>query len=111
MTMKQKPQLGKGMAALLGGGPIGAHTGRALHEPVSQQQPQQTRTVVEHQPMLVPLEKIITNKAQPRKIFKEKRSALSISEVKEKSHAINQNFIQNLLPKIYQKDSGKIFSL
>lgn len=83
MTMKQKPQLGKGMAALLGGGPIGAHTERTLHEPVSQQQPQQTRTVVEHQPMLVPVEKIITNKAQPRKIFKEKDLLELAESIKE----------------------------
>ncbi|MES2962039.1 MAG: 5-formyltetrahydrofolate cyclo-ligase [Pseudomonadota bacterium] len=54
---------------------------------------------------------ITSLKQAQRKIFREKRSNLSSLEVKEKSHAINQNFIQNLLPKIYQKNSGKIFSL
>jgi 5-formyltetrahydrofolate cyclo-ligase len=54
----------------------------------------------------------ITSKKQAlRKIFKEKRSSLSALEVEEKSRAISQNFIQNLLPKIYQKNSEKIFSL
>ena len=54
---------------------------------------------------------IASTKQSLRKIFKEKRSNLSTLEVKEKSRAINENFIQNLLPKIYQKNSGKIFSL
>lgn len=50
-------------------------------------------------------------KSKLRKIFKEQRAALSQAEVTEKSQQINQNFITNLLPKIYQKDSAKIFSL
>jgi 5-formyltetrahydrofolate cyclo-ligase len=54
---------------------------------------------------------IALKKQSLRKIFKEKRSNLSNLEVKEKSRSINENFIQNLLPKIYQKNSGKIFSL
>ena len=50
-------------------------------------------------------------KSRLRKIFKEKRVALKNDEVAKKSQAINQNFIKNLLPKIYQKNSKKIFSL
>jgi 5-formyltetrahydrofolate cyclo-ligase len=50
-------------------------------------------------------------KSKLREIFKQKRSSLSREEVVEKSQQINQNFIENLLPKIYQKDSNKIFSL
>ena len=46
-----------------------------------------------------------------RKIFKNKRAALSATDVKEKSQRINQNFIKNLLPQIYQKNSDKVFSL
>jgi 5-formyltetrahydrofolate cyclo-ligase len=50
-------------------------------------------------------------KEELRKIFKKKRSSLSQSEVTEKSRLINQNFIEKLLPKIYKKNSGKIFSI
>lgn len=51
------------------------------------------------------------SKADLRKIFKAKMAALSSDEIKKRSQQINQNFLQNLLPKIYQKDCGKIFSL
>lgn len=54
---------------------------------------------------------IETEKSKLRKIFKQKRSSLSREEVAKKSQQINQNFIENLLPKIYQKNSDKIFSL
>jgi ParB family chromosome partitioning protein len=81
MTIKQKPQLGKGMAALLGGGSMGASTERVLHEPV--QAKAETRTVVEHQPMLVPVEKVIANRNQPRKMFKEKDLLELAESIKE----------------------------
>ncbi len=81
MTTKQKPQLGKGMAALLGGGPIGASFEKPLQETISPKT--ETRTVVEHQPLLVPLEKIIPNRAQPRKIFKEKELLELAESIKE----------------------------
>lgn len=81
MTIKQKPQLGKGMAALLGGGSMGASTERALHEPV--QVKNENRTVVEHQPMLVPVEKVIANRNQPRKMFKEKDLLELAESIKE----------------------------
>jgi 5-formyltetrahydrofolate cyclo-ligase len=54
---------------------------------------------------------IETEKSKLREIFKQKRSSLSGEEVIKKSQQINQNFIENLLPKIYQKNSDKIFSL
>jgi 5-formyltetrahydrofolate cyclo-ligase len=46
-----------------------------------------------------------------RKVFKNRRAALSAYDVKEKSQRINQNFIKNLLPKICKKNSEKVFSL
>ncbi len=54
---------------------------------------------------------IETEKSKLREVFKQKRSSLSREEVAKKSQQINQNFIENLLPKIYQKNSDKIFSL
>lgn len=56
--------------------------------------------------MTAPLEK-----AELRKIFKQKRSSLSKKEAAEKSQKICQNFLQNLLPNIYQKNSKDIFAL
>lgn len=50
-------------------------------------------------------------KSQLRESFKQLRSQLSYDEVAKNSAAINKNFIENLLPKIYQKNSKKIFSL
>lgn len=46
-----------------------------------------------------------------RKIIRQKRRSLSLQEVEKWSKKINQNFLQNLLPKIYQKNSKKIFSI
>lgn len=45
-----------------------------------------------------------------RQIFKNKRNSLSQAEVKEKSSKINSNFINNLLPRIYQEKQKLIFS-
>lgn len=64
---KNKPQLGRGMAALLGNTPS-AFVDSSRNAPIEAKKEIQ----VETQPMLVEVEKIITNKAQPRKIFKEK---------------------------------------
>ncbi len=50
-------------------------------------------------------------KSKLREDFKKKRAALTPEEVVKKSAEICQNFITNLLPKIYQKNSVKIFSL
>jgi len=46
-----------------------------------------------------------------RKIFRNRREALSTKEVLDRSEKINQNFLANLLPKIYAKNDDKIFSL
>lgn len=51
------------------------------------------------------------DKSRLRKVFKEQRLRLTMQEISEKSQEINQNFITNLLPKIYQKNSDKNFSL
>jgi len=53
----------------------------------------------------------IEEKQRLRIIFKDKRNALTDQEVAAKSHAINQNFISNLLPQIYQGEKSKIFSI
>ena len=50
-------------------------------------------------------------KQKLRTIFKTKRNALTPAEVEKRSREINQNFITNLLPKIYQKNQPKIFSV
>jgi ParB family chromosome partitioning protein len=70
---KKTPQLGKGMAALLGG-----HPGIHLDNPAAPIEPK-TTTRIETQPMLVDVDKLMANKGQPRKIFKEK-DLLELSE-------------------------------
>ncbi|MDX2083366.1 MAG: 5-formyltetrahydrofolate cyclo-ligase [Rickettsiales bacterium] len=55
--------------------------------------------------------KITEAKKILRKTFREKRAQLNDEEVKIRSNQINLNFLDNLLPKIYQKNSKKIFSL
>jgi hypothetical protein len=72
MSIKQKPQLGKGMAALLGGGPIGANLDKPVHEQVSAKI--ETRTVIEHQPMMVPVERSHA-KSSKKKIFSSSQKA------------------------------------
>lgn len=56
---------------------------------------------------------ISNDKESLRKIFKKKRRSLSKAEVESRSREINQNFISNLLPRIYnnKKNSSKTFSL
>ncbi len=88
--MQKKPiQLGKGMAALLGNNP-GGYTDRDV-APIEPKKIQ-----IETQPMLVDVDKIVANKAQPRKIFKEK-------DLLELSESIKENgVIQPLL--VHEKD-------
>jgi ParB family transcriptional regulator, chromosome partitioning protein len=89
--MQKKPiQLGKGMAALLGNSPIGyKETEHAPIEPKKEIQ-------IETQPMLVDVERIVANKGQPRKIFKEK-------DLLELSESIKENgVIQPLI--VHEKD-------
>jgi ParB family chromosome partitioning protein len=74
---KNKPQLGRGMAALLGNSPAAFTDAPATTAaPI---EPAKKEVRVETQPMLVDIEKITANKAQPRKIFKEK-DLLELSE-------------------------------
>ncbi|MFA7613206.1 MAG: ParB/RepB/Spo0J family partition protein [Candidatus Caldatribacteriota bacterium] len=76
---KNKQQLGKGMAALLGNNPS-AYVATEKETKAAPIEPKvRTEIKIETQPMLVDLEKIVVNKAQPRKIFKEK-DLLELSE-------------------------------
>ena len=50
-------------------------------------------------------------KSTLRTLYKNKRSQLSADEISEKSQKINQNFIDNLLPKIQEKFPRATFSL
>ena len=88
--MQKKPiQLGKGMAALLGNNP-GGYTDRDV-APIEPKKIQ-----IETQPMLVDVDKVVANKGQPRKIFKEK-------DLLELSESIKENgVIQPLL--VHEKD-------
>lgn len=91
---KNKPQLGKGMAALLGGNPS-AFADRTPSE-TSAPLEAKKEIQIETRPMLVDIEKITANKAQPRKIFKEK-------ELLELSESIKENgVIQPIL--VIEKD-------
>jgi ParB family chromosome partitioning protein len=87
---KKTPQLGKGMAALLGGHPgLQSDNFSAPIEP-------RIETRIETQPMLVDVEKLVANKGQPRKIFKEK-------DLLELSESIKENgVIQPLI--VIEKD-------
>lgn len=85
---KNKIQLGRGMATLLGGNP-GAYNDAAPIEAKKEIQ-------IETQPMLVDVDKVIANKGQPRKIFKEK-------DLLELSESIKENgVIQPLI--VHEKD-------
>ncbi len=90
--MQKKPiQLGKGMAALLGNNPGYKDEPAAPIEPVTKKEIQ-----IETQPMLVDVDKIVANKGQPRKIFKEK-------DLLELSESIKENgVIQPLI--VHEKD-------
>lgn len=78
---KNKPQLGRGMAALLGNSPAAYADAPEKAAPVEPgaATPVKKEIQIETQPMLVDMEKIVANKAQPRKIFKEK-DLLELSE-------------------------------
>ena len=76
---KNKPQLGKGMAALLGGSNPAAFTDTPSAGPIEPKKQVQ----IETQPMLVDVDKVVANKAQPRKIFKEKDLIELAESIKE----------------------------
>ncbi len=87
---KKTPQLGKGMAALLGG-----HPGLHMDSHSAPIEPR-IETRIETQPLLVDVEKLMANKGQPRKIFKEK-------DLLELSESIKENgVIQPLI--VIEKD-------
>lgn len=73
---KTKPQLGRGMAALLGNAQVASTETEQNNAPI---EPKKEVVKFETQPMLVDVEKIVANKAQPRKIFKE-RDLIELSE-------------------------------
>lgn len=98
---KNKPQLGRGMAALLGGQP-GIHADAAPQAqpqtsgPIEPAQPVKKEIQIETQPLLVDVDRIAPNKGQPRKIFKEK-------DLLELSESIKENgVIQPIL--VHEKD-------
>lgn len=91
---KKTPQLGKGMAALLGGHP-GLHADAPA--PAAPIEPK-IETRIETQPMLVDVDKLMANKGQPRKIFKEK-------DLLELSESIKENGI--IQPLIVIEKEGK----
>lgn len=79
--MQKKPmQLGKGMAALLGNNPAGFTEPPAA--PVTDG-PKKKESIGETGPMLVDVDKIVANKGQPRKIFKEKDLLELTESIKE----------------------------
>lgn len=57
------------------------------------------------------LNEIDSFKSTFRALYKSKRAQLSSNEVEAKSQKINQNFIKNLLPEIFEENPSAIFSL
>lgn len=78
---KNKPQLGRGMAALIGNNP-GSYTDSPSEIPSAPIEPKREIQIETH-PMLVDVEKIVANKGQPRKIFKEKELLELTESIKE----------------------------
>ncbi|MDH4466741.1 MAG: ParB/RepB/Spo0J family partition protein [Bacteriovoracaceae bacterium] len=84
MNMQKKPVLGKGMAALLGAGivaPPPVTTAPTTERKIFQSESQENAGV-----LMVPLEKIVINPHQPRKVFKEE-------DLKDLSESIRENGI------------------
>ena len=76
---KNKAQLGRGMAALLGNTPVMSSENEDTNAPIEPKKESLKGGEISTQPFLVDVEKIVANKAQPRKIFKEK-DLLELSE-------------------------------
>jgi len=76
---KNKAQLGRGMAALLANTPTVDSELQENSAPIEPKKDNQ----IESQPLIVDVEKIIANKAQPRKIFKEKDLLELAESIKE----------------------------
>ncbi|MBD66933.1 MAG: chromosome partitioning protein ParB [Halobacteriovoraceae bacterium] len=85
MTTKSKSALGKGMGALLGGTAPQMNKEEKTHDKSSN-------------PLLIPLHKIVANKEQPRKIFKDK-------ELLELSASIKENGV--IQPITVKEEEGK----
>jgi ParB family chromosome partitioning protein len=81
---KNKPQLGRGMAALLGNSPAVYADSPNRAAPIEPNTKTAPVGPIDNQPMLVDIEKIVPNRAQPRKIFREK-------ELLELSESIKEN--------------------
>jgi ParB family chromosome partitioning protein len=91
---KNKPQLGRGMAALLGNSPGVFGDAPERNAPIEPKREVQ----IDNQPLLVDLEKIEVNRDQPRKIFKEK-------DLLELAESIRENGI--IQPIIVIEKEGK----
>jgi ParB family chromosome partitioning protein len=91
---KNKPQLGRGMAALLGNSPGVFGDAPERNAPIEPKREIQ----IDNQPLLVDLEKIEVNRDQPRKIFKEK-------DLLELAESIRENGI--IQPIIVIEKEGK----
>jgi ParB family chromosome partitioning protein len=91
---KNKPQLGRGMAALLGNSPGVFGDAPERNAPIEPKKEVQ----IDNQPLLVDLEKIEVNRDQPRKIFKEK-------DLLELAESIRENGI--IQPIIVIEKEGK----
>jgi len=76
---KNKAQLGRGMAALLSNTSVMSSEIQDTDAPIEPKKENQKEGQISTQPLLVDVEKIVANKAQPRKIFKEK-DLLELSE-------------------------------
>ncbi len=76
---KNKAQLGRGMAALLGNTPVMSSEIQDTNAPIEPKKETSKEGQISTQPLLVDVDKIVANKAQPRKIFKEK-DLLELSE-------------------------------
>lgn len=98
---KNRPQLGKGMAALLGNNPSGYvnSTNESEEAKAAPIEPKvKTEIKIETQPLLVDLNQILVNKGQPRKIFKEK-------DLLELSESIKENGV--IQPIVVVEKDGK----
>jgi len=98
---KNKQQLGKGMAALLGNNPSGYIPGGDEVKTAPIEPKVKTEIKIETQPLLVDLEKIVVNKGQPRKIFKEK-------DLLELSESIKENGIIQPIVVVEKDDKFEI---
>lgn len=101
--MKNKPQLGKGMAALLGNNPSLYDSLPDNKKVESGAEKKTSLSGLESNSFTVDLEKVIPNKEQPRKIFKEK-------DLIELSESIKENGIIQPLVVIQNENKFEIIA-